>query len=64
MEYFNNTIAVAIAAVVFVLALIYRNAYEPYSRHRRIQQAEQAQKELLDEQESLSKRGSNKQAKK
>lgn len=65
MEYVNPTTVAALTALLAVAVFyISKNVVEPKSLQQRAILAEQAQKELLDEHESQSKRGSNKQAKK
>ncbi|GJJ69194.1 hypothetical protein EMPS_01540 [Entomortierella parvispora] len=66
MEYLNPTTATFVAAGAGAGAYyVYANVIEPQNQAQRILQAEQAQQELLRlEEAKLSKRGSNKQAKK
>ncbi|KAG0052712.1 hypothetical protein BGZ83_002180 [Gryganskiella cystojenkinii] len=66
MEFLNPTTATFVAAGAGAGAYyVYANVIEPQNQAQRVLQAEQAQEELLRlEEEKLSKRGSNKQAKK
>ena len=65
MDIVNPTTVTLIVFVAGASAYyVYLNVVEPQAKLQRAVLAEQAQKELLDEHESQSKRGSNKQAKK
>lgn len=63
MEYATPA-AIAGAVLVVLCATLHLTVLGPYFRDQRIRQAEQAERELLEEDENQSKRGSNKQAKK
>jgi len=65
MDIINPTTATLVVLVAGAGAYyVYLNVVEPQNKLQRAVLAEQAQKELLEEHESQSKRGSNKQAKK
>lgn len=56
--------AVGAVALVIGVTVFHLTVIDPHRQRQRILQAEQAERELVEEQENQSKRGSNKQAKK
>jgi hypothetical protein len=65
MDIVNPTTATLVVLIAGAGAYyVYLNVVEPQNQLQRVILAEQAKRELLDEHESQSRRGSNKQAKK